>query len=213
MKKLRYGVIIGFSFSIVAVIAAGCGKKEEAAEDETVIEITREDADALVDEKLSGTDCKSSFNERIDAGESSYYVYNVEKDGEDISDSLAVDVVSGEVYKYDSAAGSYSEYSEFSEYSAANDENITWNGTYKGAVRVMVVEEQDPGSFMYDIYDSAQDVAGGEAKTGFAYMSDNVNASSEFEGENLSFELKGDVLKVVSDKADSVYAGSYQLEK
>jgi|GEM_PF-4441353 len=194
---------------------SGCGKKKDNDVKYEVSEISQEDADSILETALQGTGCSFSYDEKIPVGDTSYYVYTIEKDGEELEDSIAIDSISGGVYTYDSAADTYSEFSDFSEYKPENDESISWTGIYKGDKYVITIEEQDPGSFMYSVYEDekAQEEGSNSLMTGYAYQENNALAVSDNEDGKISFEISGSTLTITGEAKNAEYSGDYKKSK
>ena len=179
--------------------------------DETVWQITPEDADALVEEKLEDTDFGYKRLTWESVSGNKVYVYDI-LNGEDSSgEMLAVDAVSGTVYAY--ADGELLPYSDFSGYDAGLDETIEWTGNYVrdaegGESVTLILEETEPGSFMYTF----RKTDGSESEPGFGFYEDRIHGMSDYGDLKLTFDMDGDNMTVSCEQAFE-YAGTYRLER
>ena len=202
MKKKP--IIIAVVFIVAAVctflILTNIKRAQREEEREKVSTLTQADCDALVAEKLpEGLEAELSNTTVIDSQE--YYLYNIQRDGEELDQMLAVNSVSGEVSVYNEDEDALEDYSTFAAYDEKLDDNIEWTGEYAGDAYVISIEEQDPGSFEL----SATPAAGGDAKTGFAYKDNGVEAKANLDGEEITMTLKGGELTVKGAKLDGTY--------
>ena len=216
MKKSRVIVLSAICAALavlcIVFIIKNVGLKRAIGKglpDETVWQITPEDADELVEEKLENTgfEYKRLTWESISGNK--VYVYDILDGEKSLGEMLAVDAVSGTVYAY--ADGELSPYSDFSGYDAGMDESIEWTGTYvrktgdDGSV-TLTLEETEPGSFMYRFINAD----GSESEPGFGFYEDRVNGMSEYGEYSLSFVKEGDSVTVSCDQSFE-YAGIYAL--
>ncbi len=210
MKKTVILSILVIMVLAVFLCAAFVYKKkadaDEAARnhvpDETVLEISPEDADALVEEKLADTPYTKDGRRMETISGNSVYLYDVLEDELPVGEVLAVDAVSGEVYVY--RDGSLLPYSDFSGYDAGMDESIEWTGIYEKEEMTLVMEETEPGSFTFCF----RKADGTESEPGFGFYEDRVKGRSDFGGKGLEFRMNGDKLDVRCDE-ESEYAGEY----
>lgn len=212
MKKTIVTAILTAVLTATALSASGCGKKHDNDVKYEVAEISKEDADSILESALQGTGCSFSYDEKIPDGDTAYYVYTIEKDGEELEDSIAIESVSGKVYTYDSYADTYSEFSDFSEYNPENDESILWTGEYKGEKFVITIEEEDPGSFAYAVYESMDAIKKGDESlmSGYAYQENNASAISDNEDGKITFDIAGNKVTVTGEDKNSAYSGVYE---
>lgn len=186
-------------FSDEEIAAAESGETEE----ETVSTISAEDAKALVDEKLSEGMNSEEYGSTA-LGDDTFYIFSVNKDGKTLSQLLAVNDVTGEVFVYDELNSEYLPFSDFEYYEAAKDSNTDWSGQYAGEKFELLIEATDPGNFEYRIMKGSK-----EKFLGFAYFNDYVNAQSQTEEYgNLELNLEGDKITIIADK-DCEFAGTY----
>ena len=179
---------------------------DDISEDE-VFELRRDDADRLIEEKLTGSGCEYEFSNRIDDAES-FYVYDVLKDGELLEDEqLAVNTQSGEVFLYRESTQKTYAYSQFSFYDPAYDDSIDWTGVYGRGEIDLVVEEDEPGGFGYAFYEGYN-----QLYQGYAQEENHISARSDNQGDKLQFTLSENNILVTADSADFEYAGEYRMK-
>lgn len=181
--------------------------------------ITRADADVLIEEVLAGTGCTYSAAERIDTEDSEfdeeyaeqleeYFVYTIACGDDILEQQLAVNPESGMVYVYDPLKGELSDFKAFEKYLPENDSNINWTGVYALDKYELIIEEDEPGSFSYAVYDEYK-----QLHQGFAQEKNHVSAvDNNNEKGEIRFSLKDDTITIETDDADFEYAGVYQMQ-
>lgn len=208
----KSGIILFFLLMILCMSLTGCKKKNKKnANGENEVNITsedllsQEDATELIKEKLKGTDCEYEFSELAVVDEENYYLFNILYKDEYLSQMLAVSQNSGEVQVYNDTDRSLEDYSEFEVYSAANDENLEWSGTYVMEDEILVIDEEEPGSFSFSFYLPSFE----EPVNGYGYFKDHVTGTGSLEEEELTFVLDGYNLTVTSDDPGTAYDGEF----
>lgn len=205
-------IIMTLTVLITGAAITACGNKPKLPDDPEgiVYEINQESADAIVEEKLEGTDCSFEAEDMLRTEDNNYYIYTVIKDGDSLDEKLAVESVSGEISVYDEEAEAFYAYSEFSEYVPENDENVHWNGIYDSDGFALVINEEEPGSFVYEFYNTVEEIESSEpAVTGYAYLDNYIKATSQLYDEELTITIHGDEIEIESEEATSEYKGIY----
>ncbi|MBO6133616.1 MAG: hypothetical protein J6P05_04705 [Lachnospiraceae bacterium] len=215
-RKVRIAAI----FILAAVLAAnlaGCGfwgKKEpeitETEEEDIPAEITQEDADQIVEDKLYDTKAKAVFSEVVNVDDENWYTYRVvNSDGEDLKEYVAVNAISGEVAVYDSEGGDIWDYSSFSLYDEKKDEPVSWDGNFVLGSMEVTLYPADDNAFEFNIKKNGEDQLAGVANVS---AEKNVGIFKD-EKVSLSFEKRDDSL-VISDTGNmSGYAGVYEKKE
>lgn len=185
---------------IVALASGETGSEEVEA-------LSEDDAYSLVMEQLpAGYD--AIMDGAVSNDDGSYLIYTVNDDkGNPLSQQIAVNDVSGELFVYDDLNAKYLPFSDFNLYDASKDSSIDWNGQYINGDYIIAIESTDPGSFEYSVVKGF-----GDKYTGFAYYEDYQNAKSESEEYgNILLSLKDDELSIKSD-GDCPFVGTYKLK-
>ncbi|MCR5626778.1 MAG: hypothetical protein K6F99_05625 [Lachnospiraceae bacterium] len=181
--------------------------EEEEDEDAYVVELSQEDADALVAEKTSPLNFTPVYNEQVVNDKNTYYTYTVlDENEEEIEQLLAVDAVSGEVSVYDLENDKILPYSDFKYYNAETDEVVDWNGTFKNGQISVTLLPADEVNFEFTF-----EGGGVDKLVGVATLASNRKAVYEDEKVCLVFNMKGDTLTIIDgDDVKSGYAGEYK---
>lgn len=217
MKKYQNKKIVLFLIFVLlmCVLISGCKKKHQKNENgENPVEITQEDllsqedAQALIKEKLEGTDCKFEFSELAVVEEENYYLFNIMEKGVYLEQMLAVSQENGEVLVYNDTDRTLEDYEEFKAYSPANDENIEWDGTYVMDDEVLVIDEEEPGSFSFHFYLPSFE----EPISGYAYFENHTTGKGTYEDEELTFVLDGYKLTVTSSDPGTAFDGEFEKQ-
>ena len=223
-KNLFFASLLG-----LALLMTACGTKKEAKDDgegtsiridvddteesdelteETEPdEISEEDANHLLEEKLDGLGCSAIFDSETDIDENDYYTYTIiDSDDNELEQMLAVDAVSGEVYVYDMDEDKISDFKNFSLYNPEKDVEISWEGDFKLDDMTVSLEPADTNSFEFVF----KDADGNNVFAGVAEISGN---SAGYEDDDVSltfsFEVDGS-LKIANNGNINAYAGIYQ---
>jgi len=202
MKKAAVTILM-----LISLLAVTSCVKVEVNKDkyEPVAQISRQDADALVEEKLEETDIEFRYDKVKGVDGSSWYIYDVRSEGEILEEKLAVNCVSGDIKLYDPERDAISDYSDFVGYDERSDESIEWTGKYVSRdMGVVEIEEQDPASFEFKINPKK-----GDKVTGFAYKENAVEARSELNGVSILFNLDGKELVIGGEETGTEYDGTY----
>lgn len=154
----------------------------------------------LIDETFSA----ESYGYVSPDDENSYYVFLIKKDGTALSQKLAVNDVSGEIFVYDEDLNEFKDLSEFEYYSPANDESVDWNGTYINKDYVINIEMTDPGNFQYSVKKGLFNVA-----EGTAFLEDYTNAKGVVDEEEIKLSLSGDELSIFTVTGNCKFSGVY----
>ncbi len=177
-------------------------------EDEQPSELEQDEADALLAEKLQGTDCDAVYSayERVE-GEH-YYTYTVlDKEDNELSQMLAVNSVSGEIYVFDPEKGTVADYSEFQFYNPKKDEAVSWEGTFVLGGRSVSLEPVDEESFEFRIMKKDE-----KELVGVARVLPDDRAEAEFEdGEvSLQFRREENSLEIRDNRKAIGFGGIYE---
>ena len=202
--------------AVVAALLAGCGlfgkkePKEEEVDPSVPAEISQDDADQIVEDKIYDTDLKAVFSQMVTADDETWYSYRiVDSKGEDLNEYLAVNAVSGEVAVYDPEEGEIWDYSQFSHYDEEKDEPVSWDGSFALGKTEVSLYPADDNAFEFNIKTS-----NGDTLTGVANVSEEKNIGLYEDGElSLSFEMRDGSL-IISDNGNmSGYAGVYEKKE
>lgn len=220
-------------FCIVFVLAAvlcafsACGtvteqkqSVDEAATVETAItedtdfvfELTREDAESLIEEKLTGKNATFEIKKDIASfSDGDYYVAEISKEGEVLTDyGLAVNTVSGGVQAFDFTNNQVVEFSEFPLYNEETDKEYSWFGSYSNdeGSRFINMEMSDSVIFEMHVSDGAKDL--------FVTELQPEGNTAAYQGDEFSFRVTmetEDTLIVTDEEGRSGFAGTYTLQQ
>ena len=214
--KNKYMAMTAVLAMVLIVSLSGCGlfgAKKEAGGDEkespAPAEITQEDAEAIISDKLYETDARGTFQEMKSIDGENYYIFEVaDSEGEEHWENLAVNSVSGEVFVYDGETGEVEDYSEFSLYDEAKDEKISWEGTFRNGTYEVTLDPADENAFEINIKKE-----GKSELVGVVQVDDTGKTGKYDDGKvSLSFERDGDTLIISDEGGSSGYAGTYSQE-
>ena len=191
----------------LTLTAAGQETSEtESAEteetEEEIIQIGQGDADAILAEKLDGTECQAVFNDFRDIGTEEYYTYTVvDSDNNELDQMLAVNAVSGDVVVYDLEADKISDYSTFEYYNEKKDADVNWEGDFYLEPRTVHLEPADDNSFEFTITKDGEEepelagiaTADTEDRWQATYEDDKVSLIFERTKNGLEIRDKGDM--------------------
>ncbi|MCR4892799.1 MAG: hypothetical protein K5989_11540 [Lachnospiraceae bacterium] len=182
---------------------------DEEEEEEVLLNIGQESADAIIQEKLAPTGCTGYYNEIYTVNGEDYYTYTVADSNEDeIDQMLAVNTVSGEVFVFDIDNETIADYSTFAFYDAERDEDVAWEGIFTQGDRELLLEPMDSHSFEFTITKGGKSELVGAAEA----SADEKRQAAYDDGKiSLVFEMDKDSLKIM-DKGSgkSGYAGTYK---
>ena len=194
-----------------ATITVGTDSSEsenETEEEEEVDpeEISKEDANALLEEKLDGLGCSAIYDTETMVGDDYYYTYTViDSEENEMDQMLAVNAVSGEVYVYDLDADKVSDFKNFKLYNPDKDAKVSWEGSYKLDEMTVSLEPGDDNSFEFNF----KDADGKSVFAGVAQVSGN-SASYKDDDVSLGFSFETDgSLKIANNGNINAYAGIY----
>lgn len=224
MKKALYTILIA---TCVLVTFVGCGKSSEMGktspnsisnvsddmingqmeEADDADALTEDDADALMEGCLKDTGCEAEYQYRIDDERGSFFIYYITKGEDDLEQMLAVNAVSGEISVYNDLDDKFSEFESFSEYKEENDENISWIGVYGKDKYELIVDQEEPGSLVFSIFEGDKVLTGG-----YVYMENNIKAVGKVEDDEYTLEIKDDVITVTVSDKKSPYNGQYTMK-
>lgn len=196
--------------STEAPIRIDSEESESETEEEEEVEpdeISEEDANSLLAEKLDGLGCSAIFDIETQVGDNDYYTYTVvDSNGDELDQMLAVDNISGEVYVYDMDADEVSDFKNFSLYNPEKDVKVSWEGSYKLEGMTVNLEPADDNSFEFTFTDEkGESVFGGVAEI------DGNSASYEDDDVSLAFSFETDGSLKISNKGNiNAYAGIYE---
>ncbi len=220
MKKkillfLLTGCVLAFTACGVNSNGSGAGStssaetetsETESAEteetEEEIIQIGQGDADAILAEKLDGTECQAVFNDFRDIGTEEYYTYTVVDSGNnELDQMLAVNAVSGDVVVYDLEADKISDYSTFEYYNEKKDADVNWEGDFYLEPRTVHLEPADDNSFEFTITKDGEEepelagiaTADTEDRWQATYEDDKVSLIFERTKNGLEIRDKGDM--------------------
>lgn len=179
---------------------------ERNTEDIRDFALRQEDADQLVSERLEGTGCQFKEDGTAVIDENHYYIYRITKDGETVSQGLAVDDVSGEVSVYDFEQEAVAGYEEFEYYDADRDAEIMWDGTYYMEEYMITLLPADAAAS--EIHVSRD---GKELLVDMIYP-ERAEALLESSDFTVSITKEGDELLVEDEEGKSGFSGTYVLE-
>ena len=176
---------------------------DDEEEEEPVSEISQEDADILIQEKLAGKNCEPIYSDTSYIDDENYYTYTVlDASGEEMAQMLAVNAVSGEVYVYDIDSNTVFDFSRFELYNSESDEPVSWEGSFKSGKMTLALEPGGEDYFEFTF-------SGGKELTGVA---DAEGRIAEYEDDNIALEfISGSGTIEVKDRgAESGFAGTYK---
>ena len=165
----------------------GEGEAEEASAPEKFL-IEQKDADMLLNEAISGTDCKAVFKETVEIEDKGYYTYAVtDPDGNDLKEMLAVDGFSGEVHVYDPEKKSVTEFKTFSFYekSSAREKDIDWDGRFVLDNYSIELVPADEASFEFTVSKKKEEIVFGLAHI----KGDKAHWESEDGKDGIDFKM------------------------
>ncbi len=172
---------------IPQIVSFDKGSEEAKEEEVSKFIIEQKDADMLLTEALSGTDCKAVYSDTAEIDEKGYYTYTViDPNGEDMKKGLAVDGFSGDIFIYDPAEKKVSDFEQFEYYdrSSLKSRNIDWDGRFVLDNYSVELLPADEGSFEFTIYKKDKKILSGLAVT----EDDTAEWESEEDG-SISFRM------------------------
>ncbi len=196
-----------------ATIMVDTGEAEDEIESEEPVEpdeISKEDANSLLEEKLDGLGCSAIFDTETMVDEDYYYTYTVlDSEENEMEQMLAVNAVSGEVYVYDLEKDEISDFKNFELYNPERDAEVSWEGSFKLDEMTVSLEPGDGNSFEFNFTDED----GKRVFAGVAAVSGN-SASYEDDDVSLEFSFETDgSLKIANNGNINAYAGVYAPAK
>ena len=176
--------------------------REEEEEPEPVSEISREDADMLIEEKLSAKGCESVYSDISYIDEENYYTYSVlDPDGNEMDQMLAVNAVSGEIFVYDLDNNTVFDFSTFELYNSESDEPVSWEGSFKSGKMSLDLEPGGENSFEFTF-------SGDKKLTGVANAQ---GRTAEYKDDSISLQFIRNKagIEVKDTGSESGFAGTY----
>ncbi len=177
--------------------------EEEEEEADELPEISVEDADVLIAEKLKGKPCTPNYNEIHEVDGRNYYTYTVlDANEEEMEQLLAVDAVSGEVFVYDLEDNAVFDFSTFELYNSESDEAVSWEGSFVNGDSTLGIEPVEDDAFEFTLK------KGSITKLGVA-NSTGREAKYENGTDSLTFKRTADGIDV---EGPADLAGSYKKQ-
>ena len=178
-------------------------ERPEEEEDEPLSEISQEDADNLIAEKLSSKGCEAVYSDTAFIDDENYYTYSViNPDGDEMEQMLAVNAVSGEVFVYDLDNNTVFDFSTFELYNSESDELVSWEGSFKSGNITLSLEPREENSFEFSF--------GGDKELMGVARAEGKTASYSSEGVELEFKREKDSVTVTDKGSKSGFAGTYK---
>lgn len=178
-------------------------ERPEEDEDEPLSEISQEDADNLIAEKLSSKGCEAVYSDTAFIDDENYYTYSViNPDGDEMEQMLAVNAVSGEIFVYDLDNNTVFDFSTFELYNSESDELVSWEGSFKSGNITLSLEPGEENSFEFSF--------GGDKELMGVARAEGKTASYSSEGVELEFKREKDSVTVTDKGSKSGFAGTYK---
>ncbi len=177
--------------------------EEEEEEADELPEISPEDADVLIAEKLKGKPCSPNYNEIHEVDGRNYYTYTVlDANEEEMDQLLAVDAISGEVFVYDLDNNAVFDFSTFELYNSESDEAVSWEGSFVNGDSTLDIEPVEDDAFEFTLK------KGNNTRLGVA-NSKGREARYENGAESITFRRTADGIEV---EGSADLAGSYKKQ-
>lgn len=171
-------------------------------EEEDISEISREDADVLISEKLAEKNCTPVYSDTEFVDGENYYTYTVLDENEDEMDQmLAVNAVSGEIFVYDLDENTVFDFSSSELYNSESDEPVSWEGSFKSGNMNLSLEPGGEDYFEFSF-------SGDRELTGVADAEGRV-AQYEDDKVALEFIRSKNSVEVKDLGGGSDFAGNY----
>ena len=179
------------------------GQEEDAEPEEPISEISREDADILIGEKLADKGCEPVYSEVSFIDGENYYTYSVlNPEGDEMDQMLAVNAVSGQIFVYDLDNNTVFDFSTFELYNSESDAPVSWEGSFKSGNMSLSLEPGGETSFEFTFSGDKELTGVAEAKGRTAeYKDDSIS---------LQFIREKDSLEVKDMGSTSGFAGVYK---
>ena len=230
MKKLKSFIFL--YLIALALLASGCAKEETVEEIEEISDedngieeteadaeigtgetgeaeidvISEEDAKSLAVELLPEDGFSLEFYGSLSKDEKDYYIFEVSKDGAALSQMLAVNDESGEVFVYDEKESVISSIDTFEFYDSKKDSSVNWSGVYRNENYEVSIDNTDPGNIEYSILKDRKNVF-----VNAAYFKDYATAVSETDEYGIVTLELGDGVLTISAEKECEFAGSYNI--
>lgn len=224
MKRFKLFLIL----MAVALTATACQKgQKEIPEEKNSADITREEdtdesdpeemdqdsADAILEEKLQGTECRAIFSEYRDVDGVDVYLYSVvNKDERELDQMLAVNAISGEVVVYNPDTDKLLGYDRFEYYVDDGDNPVSWDSEYYLEPRTVELMPADDNSFEFTI---TKDEESEPELSGVAEVKPGSKREALYEDDKLSltFVNQGSTLEIRDNGNISGLAGIYERQE